>query len=64
MIHSFNCRFQDFEQRRKKMQISADDFAVQIVQVSPDYELGLLDLQSSDAKGVAFRDTTFLDFNK
>jgi len=46
------------------MQISADDFAVQIVQVSPDYELGLLDLQSSDAKGVAFRDTTFLDFNK
>jgi len=64
LIHSFNCRFQDFEQRRQQMQIFADPFAVPMDEVSPDYQLELIDLQSSDAMRAAFRDKTLLDFYK
>ena len=64
VINSFNCRFQDFEQCRQQIQVFADPFAVPMNQVSPDYQLELIDLQSSDAMHAAFRDKHLLDFCK
>jgi len=52
------------------MQVSTDTFAVRIKfnywlsATRLDYELELIDIQSSDATRVAFRDKTILDFNK
>ena len=65
LINSFNGRFQDFEQcRQKKMQAFADPFALPMNQVSPDYQLELIDLQSPDAMRAALRDKNLLDFYK
>ena len=45
------------------MQVYADPFAAPIDKMSPDYQLELIDLQSSVAKRAVFRDETLFDFN-
>jgi len=62
LIHSFNHHFQDFEQCKQQMQVFANPFAVSISEVSPDYQLELIDLQSFDALRAVFRNKTLTDF--
>ena len=64
LVHSFNFCYQDFGHYRQQMQVYATPFAVPMDWVSPDYQLKLIDLQSSDTKRDTFWYTTLLAFNK
>lgn len=54
LVHSFNFCYQDFGHYRQQMQVYATPFAVPMDWVSPDYQLKLIDLQSSDTKRDTF----------
>ena len=62
-VHFYN-RFADFDQHSLQMKVFADPFAVPVEDVSPEYQLELIDMQSSDTIRAAFRDKTLVEFYK
>ena len=56
-VYFYN-RFADFDQHSLQMKVFADPFAVPVEDVSPEYQLELIDMQSSDTMRAAFRDKT------
>ena len=61
---AFDGRFADFDQHSLQMKVFADPFAVPVEDVSPEYQLELIDMQSSDTMRAAFRDKTLVKFYK
>ena len=61
---AFDGRFADFNQHSLQMKVFADPFAVPVEDVSPEYQLELIDMQSSDTMRAAFRDKTLVEFYK
>ena len=56
LVTVFDDRFADFDQHSLQMKVFADPFAVPVEDVSPEYQLELIDMQSSDTMRAAFRD--------
>ena len=61
---AFDGRFAEFDQHSLQMKVFADPFVVPVEDVSPEYRLELIDMQSSDTMRAAFRDKTLVEFYK
>ena len=61
VIHSFNCHFQDFGQRRQQMLAYG---VLLLFEWTRYHQVEFFQLQLFDARRVAFRDKALLDFNK
>lgn len=62
--HEFDNRFQDFEKNDVKLKLFADPFAVPVDQLAENFQMELIDLQTSDTCKSNFRHLDVLEFFK